>query len=490
MNVDEVNLFLNVPFDLYIAQGRLIDDIAAIMKSAYQFDAKFGTWSLPYNAFKASSTCVLEYPSPYGADWRTLSDISNLSPQYVAGLFPGHASSPTTAPTPTTLAIRAKKSARGVSLAQQQGINSPPSLCHWSIYCWELDYDDIPSPPPEEGDIDLYEPSKRSRWDGNTRAEEFIHRLRDALGFNSFSTINARDIPLARSRIASAAANSLDMLRTEAIGFAIMARNDELLFELLDHDLYEIDLTGLYPFHLAANYLDGSGACCGVLATLVRAAIGRNRIDSLYVNDFGHTVLDSLMMVILKSQTSCTPVMVDERLKKTQRFVAEDVDICGHWDADSHCIRALNAKGSSRVPFSWKHMFCHTSAQTIYHAIPVIFGREYSPDINTPSGLFTKSCSKCDERLVPSPLHTLIITAFYLAQNGCKGENLFGILACLVSLLVHGADPTIRVQMSVGELLGISNETECDHSRLDPIQLGEQVPEPIWSAWTDEVKLG
>jgi hypothetical protein len=352
------------------------------------------------------------------------------------------------------------------------------------------DYERVSSPPPEEEDIDLDDPDQWSHWRDNRGAEVFLRRLRDALQFNTFSTFSGQDIPLARSRIASAVANSPEILLAEAIGFAIMGRNEKLLFELLDHDPSEMDLTGLYPFHLAANYLEGSEACCNIFTILVPAAVGRNHIKNLHVNDFGHTVLDSLMMAILKSHTSCTPVMVDERLKKTQRFVGEDVDMCGRWDADSHCVRAANANGSSRVPFSWKHMFCHTSAQAICHAIPAIFGKPYSPDINTPSGLFTKSCSKCDMRLVPSPLHSLILTAFHLAQYGCEGENLFGILACLVCLLACGADSTIRVQMSAGELLGASNGTECDHCPIDPAQLGEQVPHEIRSGWTDEVKLG
>jgi hypothetical protein len=52
MDANDVNLFLDVPFgqrwechkgtihDLYIVQGRLIDDVAATMKARYKFDAK------------------------------------------------------------------------------------------------------------------------------------------------------------------------------------------------------------------------------------------------------------------------------------------------------------------------------------------------------------------------------------------------------------------------------------------------------------------
>jgi hypothetical protein len=52
MDVNQANLFLDVPFaqrwechkdtihNLYITQGRLIEDVAATMKVQYQFDAK------------------------------------------------------------------------------------------------------------------------------------------------------------------------------------------------------------------------------------------------------------------------------------------------------------------------------------------------------------------------------------------------------------------------------------------------------------------
>ncbi|KAI0809880.1 hypothetical protein GGR55DRAFT_689125 [Xylaria sp. FL0064] len=237
------------------------------------------------------------------------------------------------------------------------------------------------------------------------------------------------------------------------------------------------NLSSLFPYHLAASYLDGAEACCGMLGNLVGMLCGQNVISKLYVNDYGHTVLDSLMITILKSHTMFTPSIVDELFKKTQRFTAEDVDVCGRWDADSFCVRQNNAKGSPCIPKAWKHPFCHTSAQAVCHAAIVVFGRPYSPDINTTSGIFTKSCSKCYRRLEPGPLHTLIITAFHLAQGGFEGETLFGVLACLT-------------EMSVDELLGTSDGRRCYHSRFDPVELAEQVPEMIKASWSDDVQVG
>jgi len=110
---------------------------------------------------------------------------------------------------------------------------------------------------------------------------------------------------------------------------------------------------------------------------------GPNISQQLYVNPLGHTVLDTLMMGILKSHTSCSPFIVDDRLAKDKRFVGEDLDVCGRWDADSPCIRKLLSEGHLAIPPDWKHMFCHTSAQALCHSIGTLFGAKFAPDINT-----------------------------------------------------------------------------------------------------------
>jgi hypothetical protein len=317
-----------------------------------------------------------------------------------------------------------------------------------------------------------------------------MDRLHDALKDNSFSCINTQDLPLSTTVIATAAAGSPEAMTVEVIGFAIMARNADLITDLIETAIDEdLDLSSIYPYHLAASYLDGSSVCCDIFRELMYL-VKQNVIKRLYVNDLGHTVLDSLMLTILKGHTSCTPIMADESLKTMTRFPGEDIDICGRWDADSPCLRALKAHGSPRIPISWKHMFCHTSVQAICHAIIALFSRDHAPDINTPSGLFTKSCFTCGDRLVPGPIHTLVLTAFSLAQNGCDGENLFGMLACLVCLLVNDADPTAKANLSVNELLGINEQQECTHAPLDPLELGEKVPLTAWETWSEEVKLG
>jgi hypothetical protein len=77
---------------------------------------------------------------------------------------------------------------------------------------------------------------------------------------------------------------------------------------------------------------------------------GAASVRKLYTYHLNHTDLDNLMIAILKAHSSCTPAMADEAFKKEHRFAGEEVDICGRWDADSDCIRHLQASGSPTIP--------------------------------------------------------------------------------------------------------------------------------------------
>lgn len=367
----------------------------------------------------------------------------------------------------------------------------PLLLCRWSIHCHVPCYEGVRSALPETEDIDLSNPRAWRTWQEGMIPSDMIRCLQEALSMNSFSSINAKDLPLSASYVAGAASRSPDTLKLEAFCFAIMARNEELLWELVEEVAMEdLDLTKLFPFHLAANFLDGTMGCCNILGLFATSLCKKNLLHKNYVNDLGHTVLDSLMISILKSHTSCTPQDVDIRYLQPQRFPGEEVDICGRWDADSDCVRAMNAKGSPKIPFEWKHMFCHTSAQAICHSISAIFSGDYSPDINTPSGLFLKCCGNCNTKLQLLPLHTLVLTTFYLAQRGCEGENLFGALACLMGLLVHGANPLQKAELSIDALIGFDSGELCNHSPIDPLSLAERVPKDIVSTWSGEARVG
>ena len=377
-----------------------------------------------------------------------------------------------------------------ISDHQQHRIPQPSSLCRWCIHVRDnIPYEDIPSPPPEEdAEYDIEDPNNWPRWTGEPCT--IVERLRDALEDNSFSNMNTQDLPLSTNAIAIAATASPKAMSVEAISFAIMARNVDLVLDLIDAATIEdLSLSSIYPYHLAASYLDGSGICCDMFNALL-GLVKQNVVKRLYVNENDHTVLDSLMLTILKGHTSCTPVMVDERLKDMARFPGEEIDICGRWDADSPCLQALNRHGALRIPFQWKHMFCHTSVQAVCHSVAVLFSVDHSPDINTPSGLFTKTCFTCGDRLVLGPLHTLVLITFNLAHRGCEGETLFGMVACLVCLLVNDADPTAKADISVDLLLGTDKGQGCSHEPLDPVELGGKVPLGVRNSWSADANLG
>ena len=313
-------------------------------------------------------------------------------------------------------------------------------------------------------------------------------KLSSSLDNNHFSNVKLDDLPIAVDQIARAVRRSPNELLKESLGFSIMSRNVGLMEDLLSSIEGKLDATGLYPFHLAATYLDGSKQCCSILDRIISLE-GRS-LRRLDANELGHTILDQLMITILKAHTSCPPSVVDPIFKKEKRFEGEDVDICGRWDADSDCIRTLFANGISRIPFEWKHMFCHTSAQTICHCIGAIFGPSYRPNIDAPSGLFVRRCLHCGLKLQLLPLHTLILVGLHLSHFGCEKENLFGILACLLCLLHNGANPLLKANISVQALLGNEEGNECGHEQLDPAELAEKVLASSTLTLSSELSIG
>lgn len=365
----------------------------------------------------------------------------------------------------------------------------PSSLCRWSIHQGYIHYESPPSSkcfPP--GWLDLEDEESWPTWPASYDSKKFTEKLSDGLESNSFSNVGLNDLPIAVDQIVKAARRSPNELLKEALGFSIMSRNVDLMLQLLEQLEGDHDLSGLYPFHLAVTYLDGSKTCCNVLDALedMRPLSLRN----LYINDLGHTILDHLMIAILKAHTSCLPSVVDVIFKKEKRFRGEDVDICGRWDADSDCIRALLASGTSGIPFGWKHMFCHTSVQTICHCIGTIFGPRWGPNINAPSGLFMRRCLHCGVKLQILPLHTLVLVGLHLSQSGCKDETLFGIVACLLCLLSYGANPLLKADISLQALLGSEEVNECSHEELDPAELAEKVPASLTLTWSRELRTG
>ncbi|CAG8977660.1 hypothetical protein HYALB_00006610 [Hymenoscyphus albidus] len=373
----------------------------------------------------------------------------------------------------------------GAIISSDQHESLPPKLCKWTMHAF------IPFLYGRE-----YESSSEAeemisiggvnwpRWTGPLLSQNLDEKLQRALETNTFSNIRIEDLPVAMAQIARITKRSKTQIVLEAFSFSIIARNEEVFWKLLDRvTSVDFAVLGLYPHHLTTTYLDGSNTC----RNLLDATVNNIRFSGrLYINDYRHKVLDNLFITILKGHTSCPPVTVDDAFQKLRRFPGEEIDICGRWDADSECIRELFAGGKASIPFEWKHMFCHTSAQAVVHCIGRIFGPAAAPDINTPSGLFARRCQCCDKQLKLLPLHSLVLVAFHLARSGCAGEKLFGMLTCLVCLLAYGCNPLLRADTSLKALMA----DECSHEQLDALELAERVPEHLMTGWADEAKLG
>lgn len=183
---------------------------------------------------------------------------------------------------------------------------------------------------------------------------------------------------------------------------------------------------------IATSYLDGARTCCnmfGIVSTYFSGA----RMTEVYVNELGHTIIDNLLISILKSHSSAKPFVVDQAWKDNPRFCGEEVDICGRWDADSPCVRQQYANGNPTTPIDWKHKFCHTSIQTIRHCLIALFKRAPKRLVReTVSGLYVHRCFDCGVKLQSHVLHSLVITAYHLPSKGCQDEDMFGMLACLL----------------------------------------------------------
>lgn len=368
----------------------------------------------------------------------------------------------------------------------------PSPLCNWTIHAAIRNRFEGEEVLNAESDEDIAGPDGEDTWSRWPKTRQnFEEKLQAALENSSFSNLNPGDLPMTLVQITKATRRSPRELLQESFGFSLVARSEEVFWELLPR-VAETNLegSGIYPLHLLTSFLDGSKTCCNLLDAALNHLARGNSIKKLYVNNHEHTVLDNLMMSILKGHTSCRPVSVDDKFAKLKRFTGEEVDICGRWDADSDCIRELFAEGHAAIPIEWKHMFCHTSVQAICHCIGRLFGPVFAPPINFPSGLFTKRCQACGIPLQLLPLHSLVLTTVHVARSGCPGENLFGMLACLVCLLVNGANPTKKAHISLDALMNRDSATECSHEDLDPLQLAERVPDSLMVGWTEEVMLG
>lgn len=364
------------------------------------------------------------------------------------------------------------------SPSRRNVFNPPTQLCNWAIH--------VPFPTGDarcifrDNDPQVQPPTT-----------SFTEELRQSIACSSSNNTPLEDMPIAQESIVRTIENDPKALDVDAWKLAIVAGNHELLQDLFSENEMEAleGLDDIYPFHLAASFLDGGHACCKVFESLI------DILEPTYpffhnVDNLGNTILDALTVSILRSHTTISPDSVSYGFRSPKRFPGEEIDICGRWASDSPEVRELFGHGYCQIPALWKHPFCHSAVQAICHSIIAIYVPPCAPNINTRSGLFIRRCTECGLELRLMPLHTLVVTTYHLASSGRPGETLFGALAVLVCLLSLGADASLKANISVKEILMISDAGECSHADLSPLELMRRVPENIIDVWSSEQKVG
>lgn len=382
---------------------------------------------------------------------------------------------------PSTLALSMEPS---TSHARREKFEAPTQLCRWSIHVQDIDYEPILEPEPEieeQSEVDLQNPSSWAQWPQS--ASSFPKSMHESITQGSFTSLEPGGLPVAAGLITQSLDKDPNSLVVDALRFAIMAGNLELIGQLSPNRLAE--LADTYPLHLAAAFIDGGNSCCGVFQ-LFRGHLSM-RMHKHVIDNLGHTVLDALMISILRSHTSVPPRDVSTSFRDTKRYPGEEKDICGRWDADSPAVRNLFRSGYSSIPTAWKHPFCHTSLQAVYHSILWVWD---GTELRQPSGLFLQHCGNCGLELRLPALHSLVIVAFYLAESGRPGETMFGALTLLVGLIQMGADTSATADVSIEDILGEAEPNRCYHDRIDARSLMEKVPPAIISCWTKDCQIG
>jgi len=376
------------------------------------------------------------------------------------------------------------------SISAPQGVDherdSPTQLCKWVIHVLKVEYSPIPEPESEPM-FDIQNPNSWTPWQ-QPMAPSLAESMKESMLENTFSATPKSSLPISAESISQSLRKDPAALVLDALRMAIMAGNPDAVPQIIgESDLEAEDFFNIYPFHLAAAFLDGGNNCCATFSAFVTSICVEPRFN---VNDLGHTILDSLMVSILRSHTTLGPEHVSKAFQPPNRYPGEEKDICGRWDADSPLVRSLFRRGNARIPTQWKHPFCHSSVQAVYHSIIAIFTPTVKPDINFPSGLFTQRCGQCGLELKLGPIHTLVVVAFYLAQLGMPGETLFGPLAILVCLLRLGARASLSAMVSVDAILGNAETDTCNHNAIDASDLLQTVPGAVVAAWSPTCQSG
>lgn len=348
---------------------------------------------------------------------------------------------------------------------------NPPSGCRWTVHLPEGDNSD---------DFVGLEDEWPSQW----KAVHTEQELQNALKTSSFSNVPESQLPLSVPQIARLARPSAHDLLIETVAFAIMGRNLELLKNCLDEvDSRDLDITPLYPFHLATTYLDGATTCCLIMDELCCFFSNPKRPKTFREcqrNRHGHTILDNILLTILRSHADVPLVEIDRALGKTAAYAGIEVDICGRWSANTPCFRALAASGQSWIPKLWKHKFCHTSTQAVCHCLTtILLSFEWASEDQ--SHLFMHTCLSCDARLQLGPLHALVVAAFLLVKYGFEDEDLFGMLACYLRMVseINHCNPLDCATISIDLLLNRDVEGLCSHEYMTASVLAQHLTQEL-----------
>jgi hypothetical protein len=387
--------------------------------------------------------------------------------------------SPMEVATPSGTDSRARRISSHTEVRPEQ----PSSLCCWSIHTSEVSYD---SDTPTENENHQMGTDDEANWRKESQEPNIQDRLRDGLEANNFSNVKSEDLPVAVSSVLRSKPRSPEDLLLESISFSIIGRNLDLLVELLAKVRgRDADISGINPLHLATTYLDGGRTCCNILDVLICWGVHPRQ----YLDEREHTALDSLLVVILRAHTTCSPGIVDDVWKAEIRFPGEEVDICGRWDADSECIRTLFTGRNPKIPREWKHKFCHTSAQAICHCINAMSRGRDDRLLDSSSGLFLRRCEICGKKLQLQPLHAVVVVAFMLIRYGFEDEDLFGMIAVLLCLLQTRANPLSTAEVSISLLL--REETrDCSHKTLTAMELGTMLQDQSAADWSESARIG
>lgn len=373
--------------------------------------------------------------------------------------------------------------------SQEELIMTPSQDCGWAIHllnpCLALGLAPFSNYPPNR---DNEAPSETG---------PFQEDLRAALATDSFTEIPSVSLAVPLSELASKVSRSENDFRAETISFAIMGRNLDLLvrslievFEIVDDVqsrgtrqlVLDMGLDWTSLLHIATSYLDGGNTCCLIVAELAKFAITfSNPWTGGLINPNGHTLIDNIFLTILRSHADVPLSTVDSKVGKSARYSGQEVDICGRWDATSPCFRTLLASGQTQIPVSWKHKFCRTSAQAVCHSLAILL-RNFPFLQTADSGLFSQRCtnSMCGGLFTLGPLHALVMTSFNLMMFGGPEEDLFGMLACFLSLIDAGVDPLQCMDVSVQQMLGTVTTEDCSHNSLTAAELARNVYQELW----------